>query len=82
MTAAVDIKQFKFGPPEIHVAVGGTVTWTNSDNQKHTATSSGNFDAGAIEPGASASKTFGTAGSFAYICSFHPFMKGTVVVGS
>lgn len=82
MAAAVDIKQFKFGPAEIHVAVGGTVTWTNSDNQKHTATASGTFDAGAIEPGATSSKTFATAGSFAYICSFHPFMKGTVVVGS
>ena len=80
--AAVDIKEFKFGPAEIHVAVGGTVTWTNSDNQKHTATASGTFDVGAIEPGATATNTFDTAGTYAYICSFHPFMKGTVVVGS
>jgi plastocyanin len=80
--ASVDIKQFKFGPAEVHVAVGGTVTWTNSDNQKHTATESGGFDAGTIEPGATGTATFDTAGSFAYICSFHPFMKGTVVVGS
>jgi len=81
-TASVEIKQFKFGPAEVHVAVGGTVTWTNGDNQKHTATESGGFDAGAIEPGATSTATFATAGTFAYICSFHPFMKGTVVVGS
>ena len=80
--ASIDIKQFKFGPAEVHVAVGGTVTWTNSDNQKHTATESGGFDAGAIEPAATGTATFDTAGTFAYICSFHPFMKGTVVVGS
>ena len=79
---AVDIKQFKFGPAEIRVPVGGTVTWTNSDNQRHTATASGTFDTGGIDPGASATHTFDTAGTFAYICSFHPFMKGTVVVGS
>lgn len=82
MAASVEIKQFKFGPAEVHVAVGGTVTWTNADNQKHTATESGGFDAGAIEAGKTGTATFATAGTFAYICSFHPFMKGTVVVGS
>ena len=82
MAASVEIKQFKFGPAEVHVAVGGTVTWTNADNQKHTATESGGFDAGAIEAGSTGTATFDTAGTFAYICSFHPFMKGTVVVGS
>ncbi len=81
-TATVDIKQFKFGPAETHIAVGGTVTWTNSDNQKHTATSSGGFDTGAIEAGATGKATFAKAGTFAYICSFHPFMKGTIIVGS
>lgn len=80
--ASIEIKQFRFGPAEVHVAVGGTVTWTNSDNQKHTATESGGFDAGAIEPGTTGMATFATAGTFAYICSFHPFMKGTVIVGS
>ena len=82
MSAAVDIKEFKFGPAETHVAVGGMVTWTNGDNQKHTATSSGTFDTSGIEPGTPASATFDTAGTYAYICSFHPFMKGTVIVGS
>jgi len=30
--------------------------------------------------GKSASHTFNQAGTFSYICSIHPFMKGTVVV--
>lgn len=78
---AVGIADFKFTPPSIDVPVGGSVVWTNNDTQQHTATSSGNFDAGAIQPGASVTVAFPTAGSFTYICSFHPFMTGTVVVG-
>lgn len=79
--SAVGIANFKFTPPTINVPVGGSVVWTNNDTQQHTATSSGNFDAGAIQPGGSATVAFPTAGSFTYICSFHPFMTGTVVVG-
>lgn len=78
---AVGIADFKFDPPTINVPVGGAVVWTNNDTQQHTATSAGNFDAGAIQPGTSMTVTFETAGSFTYICSFHPFMTGTVVVG-
>ncbi|HEX3087809.1 MAG TPA: cupredoxin domain-containing protein [Ilumatobacteraceae bacterium] len=78
---AVGIADFKFDPPTVNVPVGGTVVWTNNDTQQHTATSAGNFDAGAIQPGSTATVEFKTAGTFAYICSFHPFMMGTVVVG-
>ncbi len=78
---AVGIADFKFTPPDVKVPVGGSVVWTNNDKQPHTATSSGSFDAGAIQPGASATVAFQTAGTFTYICSFHPFMTGTVTVG-
>ena len=80
MEAAVEIADFAFGPAEITIAVGGTVTWTNTDNQAHTATSSGNFDTGSIAAGTSASVTFDEPGTFTYICSFHPFMTATVTV--
>jgi plastocyanin len=81
MAVTVDIKDFKFNAAEVKVAVGGTVTFTNSDSQQHTATSTGGFDTGAIQPGESKTITFDKAGTFAYVCSFHPFMKGTVTVG-
>jgi hypothetical protein len=55
------------------------VTWTNSDGATHTATGSG-FDTGNISGGSSASVTFDTAGTFAYHCSIHSSMTGTVVV--
>ena len=79
-SAAVEILDFAFGPQDLQVPVGGQVTWTNKDDQQHTATAAGAFDAEAIQPGESATVAFETAGSFPYICSFHPFMTGTITV--
>jgi plastocyanin len=38
------------------------------------------WDSGPVTPGASFSMTFTQPGTYAYHCSFHPFMHGTVVV--
>jgi plastocyanin len=76
----VGIADFAFTPTEVRVPVGGSVVWTNNDAQPHTATSAGVFDSGSIQPQTSVTVDFPTAGTFAYICSFHPFMTGTVVV--
>lgn len=78
---SVAIKDFSFGPSSVTVNVGDTVTWVNNGRTDHTATASnGSFDTGTLKKGQSGSHTFNSAGSFAYICSLHPFMKGTVVV--
>lgn len=78
---AVPIQGFAFKPATVTVNEGDTVTWTNQDTAPHTATASdGSFDTGNLEKGASGSHKFSQAGSFAYICSIHPNMKGTVVV--
>jgi plastocyanin len=77
--SGVTIADFSFSPGTITVKAGDTVTWTNNDTVDHTATG-GDFDAGTIEPGATATVTFKTAGSFTYACKFHPTMTGTVVV--
>ncbi|MCE9622363.1 MAG: cupredoxin domain-containing protein [Actinomycetia bacterium] len=79
-TADITIADFMFTAAEVHIKAGGSVTWTNGDDQAHTATSSGNFDAGAIDPSQSSTVEFPVAGTFTYVCSFHPFMNGTVVV--
>ena len=79
-TVSVSIADFMFTDAEVQVSAGGSVEWTNTDDQAHTATSAGNFDAGAMDPQRSATVVFPTAGTFTYICSFHPFMTGTVVV--
>ena len=79
--ATVDIASFKYKPVTIAVKKGGRVRWTNSDAAAHTATADDrSFDTQTIDKGKSRMVTFTTAGTFAYHCDFHPFMKATVVV--
>jgi plastocyanin len=79
--ATVDIRSFKYKPVTIAVRKGGRVRWTNSDAAAHTATADDrSFDTQTIDKGAARMVTFTTAGTFAYHCDFHPFMKATVVV--
>ncbi len=57
------------------------MTWANEDSTAHTATVSGGPETGAIGGGASGSITFDAAGTYDYVCQFHPgSMSGTVVV--
>ncbi len=75
------ISDFKFTPASITIHVGDSITWTNNGPTDHTATATDHsFDTGILHKGQSASHTFSQAGTFAYICTLHPFMKGTVVV--
>ncbi|HEV7615899.1 MAG TPA: cupredoxin family copper-binding protein [Solirubrobacterales bacterium] len=81
-TKAVMIRDYEYEPASITVPVGTTVTFTNRDTTPHTATSkqSGAFESGSIDTGRSGKVTLEQAGTFAYYCLFHPFMKGTIVV--
>jgi plastocyanin len=79
--SSVTIAEFAFGPQELAVAAGTTVTWTNEDWAPHTATAEdGSFDSGRLDQGASFEHTFDEPGTFAYFCTFHPGMMGSVVV--
>lgn len=82
--AKVDISDFKYGPDPIVVKAGGSVTWTNGDQAKHNAETDsgadGAFSTGDLGQGDSKKVAFDKAGSYAYYCSFHRFMKGTVEV--
>jgi plastocyanin len=80
-TRAVTIRDFSFGPATVNVKAGDTVTWENDGKTDHTATGKG-FDTGVLSPGDSGSFTFNDAGTFAYVCSIHPKMKGTVKVAA
>jgi len=80
-TSQVTIQNTAFAPPTTPIRVGDMVTWTNADPFSHTSTSdTGTWDTGVITAGASRSFTFTTAGTFAYHCSIHTFMHGTIVV--
>jgi plastocyanin len=78
---AVTIADFAFAPQTVTVTVGDTVTWTNDDAVIHTATATdGSWDTGDLAQGQSGAITFTAAGTFAYLCTPHPTMTGTVVV--
>jgi plastocyanin len=77
----VQIDQYAFLPQRITVKAGTTVTWTNDDDDSHTVASSGKlFKSKALDTGDKFSFTFTTPGTYAYICSVHPYMTGAVVV--
>jgi plastocyanin len=68
----VDIKNIAYAPKEIHVAAGGTVTWTNDDALQHTVTADdGSFDSGLFDQGGTFTQEFDTPGTYAYYCTPH-----------
>jgi len=76
---AVQIKGMKFNPARLNVAVGDTITFTNGDSGRHTATAlDGSFDTGRLATGKSATVRIATAGKHDFRCMIHPSMKGTV----
>lgn len=78
--ARISISDFSFGPA-VTVSVGDTVEVTNNDAVPHTWTSTdGVFNSGSLESGARFSFTFEESGEYAFVCSIHPTMTGTVTV--
>jgi len=70
-----------FAPDDLSIAVGTTVTWMNTDSVAHTSTSDApGWNSGTVAPGGRFSLVFQTAGTFAYHCSIHPGMIGSVTV--
>lgn len=83
-TTTVKIANFSFSPETIKVKVGDTVTWTNEDAARHDVVADEeSMDAPASEllaKGESYSFTFKKAGTYAYHCTPHPYMKAKVIV--
>jgi len=79
---SVNVQGSAFDPATLTVSVGTTVTWTNEDSVPHTITSDSGSEIGSpqLSTGQTYSHTFNTAGTYAYHCSIHTFMKGTVIV--
>jgi YVTN family beta-propeller protein len=79
--ATVSIANFAFGPQEIVIDVGQSVTWTNDDGAPHgVAYRDGAHGQDLLLPGAQFSRRFDHAGTFDYVCPIHPYMVAKVVV--
>ncbi len=80
--AVITIADFEYQIPE-SIAPGAEVTVTNEDDAPHTVTADGNGDFN-VEVAAGETATFTApeeAGEYAVICTYHPEMSGTLVIG-
>jgi plastocyanin len=78
----VSMKDIKFNPGTVTIKAGGKVTWTNDDSVGHDVTAD-DFESGSpggIDGGSTFSHTFKKPGTYDYVCSVHPGMKGAVKV--
>jgi plastocyanin len=80
--AQVSMKDIKFNPSDVTIKTGETVTWTNDDSVGHDVTGDDfkSGDPGGLQNGDKFEHTFDTAGTFDYVCTVHPGMKGSVTV--
>lgn len=77
-----------YAPDSITVVIGvnNTVVWNNNDTVAHTVTTSSTpsgasaINSGEMLPGATFTYTFTVAGTYQYICVYHSWMSGTVIV--
>ena len=80
----VDMVNISFKPKTVTIEPGDEVTWTNKDTAQHDAFGQGaaDFDTGLLEKGETGTVPFNDTGTFRYICTVHPTMKGEVKVSS
>jgi plastocyanin len=77
----------------IYIGYNATVMWVNNDTAAHTVTAKGTapdprfnqFGPSSppynnINPGQNVTFTFTVAGTYPYVCSYHNWMSGTVIV--
>jgi len=91
-TASLTIQNYSYAPPQLTIAVGTKVTWTNKGPDPHSVTSdSTGFDSGALDAptgngyggmttGGFFQVTFSTPGTYTYHCMFHAQMHGSITV--
>jgi plastocyanin len=87
-TVTIGMTESAFTNANPTITVGDQVTWNNTSSVPHTSTSGSNctsngvWDSGTLNPGATFSRTFTSAGTFPYYCAFHcaQGMTGTITV--
>lgn len=81
ITHTVTIRDFIFDPAALTIAAEDSVRFVNEGMAPHSATAeTGLFDTGRLGRGETAAFKFPRAGTHNYFCSFHPDMRGSIVV--
>ncbi|MEA2245935.1 MAG: hypothetical protein QOH46_464 [Solirubrobacteraceae bacterium] len=80
-SAPVGISFDTFGPGQINVLAGDTVTWTNKSVRQHTVTAvDESWSSDRLFADDAFAHRFDVAGPVPYFCRLHPFMRGEVDV--
>ncbi|MBF6251525.1 cupredoxin family copper-binding protein [Nocardia farcinica] len=82
-SVTVTVDDMTFSPENITVGVGDTVTWKFSDSAPHSVQGIGDKAMGINSPildSGEWSYTFTVPGTFRYLCTLHPQMRGSVTV--
>jgi plastocyanin len=75
----IEIRQSAFSPASFNVVAGQALVWAFDDGPVAHHVVGDGFDSG-VQASGRFSHTFAAAGIFAYHCSIHPAMKGSVTV--
>ena len=75
----IEMVDLKFRPRSVTIERGETVTFVNRGKVTHNAKGK-DFFSRVVQPGGSYRHRFDEAGTFEYVCTFHPGMDGTLRV--
>ena len=79
-TYVIVMEKMKFQAVPASVRRGDTILWENRDMFRHTATAkNGAFDVD-LAPGAKGKTMIQKTGSVAFVCKYHPGMRGVLKV--
>ncbi|MEX0750912.1 MAG: plastocyanin/azurin family copper-binding protein [Dehalococcoidia bacterium] len=81
-TVSVDVQDFVFNPSMVNIQVGDEVEWTFVGQSPHNVTANDASFASADLLTGTFARTFDTAGSFAYYCTFHGTAQGQGMAGA
>ena len=81
----IQLRNFEFSQPELHIAVGTTVRWRNTTSNYHTVTPDGHSawtQWQTTQPDETFTVRFDTPGTYPYYCMPHRAlgMTGTIIV--
>jgi plastocyanin len=79
-TYTIVIDKLKFGPAPQQLQKGDVIVWENRDFLRHSATAADHsFDAD-LQPRTRARTVLKKAGAIAFVCKYHPGMRGVLQV--
>jgi plastocyanin len=81
LAVTVEIRDFRYQPPNLSVPVGATVTWVNRDEAPHNSQAQdGTWGTTLLQRDDEHATTFDEPGTWKYHCTIHPYMTASITV--